>query len=545
MIKSVNTRLVIVAITLVLAFLSLYPNMVQKDPATGEALLPEWWKKLKWLPNQRINLGLDLRGGVYLVYTVKLDEAIVLEGHRIIGSIDNDENKSKGIIVSSADVDAKGKISIAFADDKSFQEGGKILKDLEREWNIQKSGDNPMMLTLDMKPAAIKKYREDAIQQVRRTVASRIDKWGLAEASVQLKMPDQLIIELPGVEETTRIEKVINAQANLEFKLVLSQGMSKEAILQEKGGALSRYQDVLPVMDKGSGIINEYILVNKKPDITGDCISAARQGFGGDFGGQPVVFFNLKQSDDCAGKFARLTGANIEKRLAIVLDGDVMSAPVIRARIRDSGVIEGSFTVDSANDLSIVLKAGSLAVPVAKDRVESVGPSLGADYIMRGQLAVGVGAVLVMLFMGIYYKFMGLTANIAVILDVVFILAALATFGATLTLPGMAGIGLTIGMAVDANVLINERVREELRAGKTARTSVELGYARALSAIIDSNVTTLLSALVLYIYGTGPIKGFAVTLMFGLTFSVFTAVWVTRIIVDWQLERHPDAELSV
>ena len=258
-----------------------------------------------------------------------------------------------------------------------------------------------------------------------------------------------------------------------------------------------------------------------------------------------MVFFTLKPGDSCAGKFARLTGANIGQRLAIVLDGEITSAPVIRARIRDSGVIEGSFTIESANDLAIVLKAGSLRVPVIKDRVEKIGPSLGQDHIKRGRFAIMIGGVLVMIFMIVYYRFGGAASDLAFISNLVFIVSALSIFGATLTLPGLAGIVLTVGMAVDANVLVYERIREELHTGKTPRASVELGYRRALVTILDANITTFITAVVLYVNGTGPIKGFAVTLMFGIVFSVFTAIFVTRILIDWRLERYPDAELSI
>jgi len=546
MIRNVYTRMAIVAVIIVIALIALYPTMVPKDPATGEAILPEWWLKIKSLPTQRINLGLDLRGGIYLVYTVKLDEAVVLEGQRLLESLDNEDLRGQGIKVQESNIDKDGKVSVVFADSKSFQDGGKIAKEaFELDWNIVQDKSNPLMLKFEMKPASIKKYRDEAIRQVRRTVSTRVDKWGLAEASVQVKPPDQLIVELPGIEETDRVEKVIRAQANLELKLVRSQGSSRESILQESGGRISRYEEIIPRKDPASGVVEEYLLMKRKPDITGDCIRNARQGFGGDFGNQAVVYFNLKPGDSCAGKFARLTGSNIDKRLAIVLDGDVVSAPVIRARIRDSGVIEGNFTIDSANDLSIVLKAGSLRVPVVKDRVEKVGPSLGADHIQRGKFAIVVGGVLVMIFMILYYRFMGAASDLALVLNLLFILATLATFGATLTLPGLAGIVLTVGMAVDANVLVYERIREEIRSGKTPRASVEMGYKRALVTILDANITTFLTAAVLYVYGTGPIKGFAVTLMFGIVFSVFTAVFVTRILVDFMLERNPQSDLSI
>jgi len=546
MIKNVYVRLAILGAIIAVALISLYPTMVPKDPATGEAILPVWWTKVKALPQKRINLGLDLRGGVYLVYTVKLNEAVRMEGRRIIESLDNEDNRNKGIVVKESLITEDNKVKITFADMKSKQEGGKPAKEeFGEDWDIREARDDPLTLLFQMKANSIRRYRDEALQQVRRTITNRVDKWGLAEVSVQIKPPDQINIELPGIEETGRVEKIINAQANLELKLVLATGVSRESILQEKGGRISRYQEIVPRKDEKTGIIQEYLLVKNRPDISGECIRNARRGFGGDLGNQPVIFFTLKPQDSCAGKFARLTSANIDKQLAIILDGEVVSAPVIRARIRDSGVIEGNFTMESANDLAIVLKAGSLKVPLVKDRVEKIGPSLGHDHIVRGSYAIVVGGTLVMIFMLVYYRFGGATCDLALILNLLFILSALSTFGATLTLPGLAGIVLTVGMAVDANVLVFERIREELRTGKTARASVELGYKRALVTILDANITTFITAVVLYFNGTGPIKGFAVTLMFGIVFSVFTAIFVTRIFIDWRLERDPDAELNI
>ncbi len=546
MIRSVYIRLAIVAVVIIVALIALYPTMVPKDPATGEPVLPEWWQNIQALPQKRINLGLDLRGGVYLVYTVRLDKVVELEGQRIIETLDNTERQQEGIYVEEAKITEDDEVIVSFKNSSSFQDGGQIAREqFSRDWNIKKLGDEPDTLVFEMKPNSLKEYRENALRQVRRTVSSRVDKWGLAEASVQIKQPDQLVVELPGIEETDRVDEVIKARANLELKLVLEEGASREDILQKRGGRISRYQEIVPFKDPESRVIQSYFLVKKRADITGDCVANARQGFGGQLGNQAVVYFTLKPGDECAGKFARLTGANIEKRLAIILDNEVVSAPVIRARIRDNGVIEGDFAVEEANDLAVVLKAGSLRVPMVKDRVERIGPSLGQDHIQRGKWAIIIGGALVIMFMVFYYRLAGFASDIALVLNLVLIMAALATFGATLTLPGLAGIILTVGMAVDANVLVFERIREELRTGKTPRASVDLGYKRALITILDANITTFIAAAVLYFNGTGPIKGFAVTLMFGIVFSVFTAVFVTRIIMDLRLERSPEADLSI
>lgn len=540
MIKSIPVRAAILIITIFVALVSLYPTMV------GMAGLPDWWKKLKFMPQKSIKLGLDLRGGIYLVYTIKLDEVAALEAQTVVEVIDNEESQKEGISISNSVISDDGQVRITFADEASKQKGGSYAADrFGAMWDIRADKDDPLTLVFDIKPLELEKAKKSAIQQVRRTVSSRVDEWGLAETSVIVKPPDQLIVELPGITDTERVDEVIKTTANLELKLVQDSASSRETLIQQQGGRISRRMDIYESKNAQTGIVETYLLLKKKPDVTGACISGARMGFGGNFGNQAIVFFNLKPGGDCAGKFARLTSANIGKQLAIVLDNQVMSAPVIRGRISDSGIIEGQFTTESATDLAIILKTGSLKVPVVKDRVERIGPSLGADHIQRGKIAIIMGSIFVIVFMVIYYKAAGAVADLALILNILFIMAALATFGATLTLPGLAGIVLTIGMAVDANVLIFERIREEARTGKTPQSSVELGYSRAFITIIDANITTFITAVVLYVNGTGPIKGFAVTLMFGIISSLFTSIFVTRILFDYRLERHIDRELSI
>lgn len=545
MIKSIPVRVGILAVLILVALITLYPSMVQKDEV-GRAILPEWWNKLGFLPKKRINLGLDLRGGIYLVYTVQLDKVAQLEGENVLEELESSEYQEEGINIAESSVSGDGVIRVTFADETSFQKGGKKAEErFSRIWNIEADPDKPLTLVFKIKETELIKAKQNAIQQVRRTVMSRINEWGLAETSVQIKGQDQLVVELPGVTDTKRVKEVINTTANLELKLVVESGGSPESIEQAQGGRIPRHMAVYEKVNPQTKLVDEYFLLKKIPDLTGECISNAYMGYGGQFGTSPVVYFDMKPGAECEGKFARLTGANIGKRLAIVLDNKVISAPVIRARISSSGVIEGRFTAEEATDLAVVLKTGSLSVPLREDRVERIGPSLGKDHIRRGEIALIIGTLLVVVFMVIYYKLAGAMADVALILNVMFILAALATFGATLTLPGIAGIVLTVGMAVDANVLINERIREELRSGKTPQSAVELGYNRALATILDSNITTFITGLVLYLNGTGPIKGFAVTLMFGIVSSVFTAIFVTRIMFDYRLQTRPGAELSI
>jgi len=546
MIKSISVRLGILAVVVLVALITLYPTMVQKDPATGKAIVPDWWTKLRFLPQKSISLGLDLRGGIYLVYTIKLDELPKMEGENLVQTIDSEQYQAEGIKVANSNIQKEGVVRLTFADQNSFQKGGKKATDFfNKVWDIEADKNDPLTMIFTIKPVELAKLRENAVQQVRRTVSNRIDAWGLAETSVQMKPPDQLIIELPGITETKRVDDVIKTTANLELKIVQDSGDTKEDLSQKQGGRISRFMDMYEYKNARTGIVTQYLLMKKEPDITGECIASARMGYGGKLTAAPVVYFSLKPGSECSGRFSRLTGGNIGKQLAIVLDNNVMSAPVIRDRIADNGVIEGRFTPEEATDLSIVLTTGSLKVPLAKDRVEVVGPSLGRDHIRRGELALLVGSILVVVFMAGYYKVAGVMADVAVLFNIVLILASLATFGATLTLPGLAGVVLTVGMAVDANVLINERIREETRSGKTPQMAVGLGYGRAFITILDSHVTAFITGVVLYFNGTGPIKGFAITLMFGIFFSFFTAIYVTRIMFDYRLGKYPGEALSI
>lgn len=350
-------------------------------------------------------------------------------------------------------------------------------------------------------------------------IRNRIDQLGVKEPSIQLQGKDQIIVQLPGVTERQRALDLIGRTALLEFKIVSDDA---EKLKQATEGTIPEGYE-LKEDERGNKI-----LLEKEAQLTGVALADATVGFGEM--GTPEVHFTL--TNQGSKKFGRLTEENIGKRLAIVLDSEIQSAPTIQSRITDSGRITGNFDITEANDLAIVLRAGALPAPVKVIEERTVGPLLGQDSINAGIKATIIGGIFVLVFMAIYYLLAGIVANIALALNIVIILGAMGYFHATLTLPGIAGIILTIGMAVDANVLIYERMREELKLGRPIRLVIANGYHKAFSAILDSNVTTLIAAVLLFMFGSGPIKGFAVTLTIGLIASMFTAIFVTRVIFD-------------
>ena len=364
----------------------------------------------------------------------------------------------------------------------------------------------------------------------------------MAEPDIRPQGDDRIVIQLPGVDDTERAKKLIGRTALLEFKLV-DEDHSLEKALQEgpPPGSEVAYE-VVTDPETGRTKKTPYLL-RKRTLMTGEYVTDARVAIDNQFN-EPYVSLNLDAKG--ARLFERITEANVNKRLAIVLDGNVYSAPSIREKIGGGRAqITGSFTMDEARDLAIALRAGALPAPVVALEERTVGPSLGQDSINQGFISVVVGLVLVLLFMIMYYRLSGVIADVALCLNVVLIMAALAAFKATLTLPGIAGIILTIGMSVDANVLIFERIREEIRLGKSARAAIDGGFQKATWTILDANVTTLIAAVVLFQFGTGPIRGFAVTLSVGIVASLFTAIFVSRLIFDYLLVQVKMKQVSV
>jgi preprotein translocase subunit SecD len=378
----------------------------------------------------------------------------------------------------------------------------------------------------------IRSVKDSAVKQALETIRNRIDQFGVTEPNIQRQGEDRILIQLPGLSDPERAKRLLKQTAMLEFKLVNDEDSVQKAL----EGRVPPENEILyeETVDKETGIVTARtpLLVKKRTLLTGDMLVDAQPQIDSAQYNRPYV--SIKFNAKGAKIFKTVTTNNVGKRLAIVLDNVVKSAPVIREPIGGGRAqIEGSFTLEEAKDLAIVLRAGSLPAPIKILEERTVGPSLGKDSIDQGIRATVIGSLLVLLFMVFYYKLSGLIADLALVLNMVIIFAVLAGFEAALTLPGIAGIVLTLGMAVDANVLIFERIREELRAGKTIWASVDAGYAKAFSAIFDSNLTTVLAAAILFQFGTGPVKGFAVTLCVGIMASFFTAIFVTRVVFDY------------
>ncbi|MBU0650397.1 protein translocase subunit SecD [bacterium] len=391
--------------------------------------------------------------------------------------------------------------------------------------------------------------KKDACQRVLEIIRNRIDEFGVAEASVQKGSGDRIIIQIPGIgtEGSKRIKDIIKRQAHLEFKLVVDDPeMLKNA---QAGNVSPSFFNEYEILEEEH--VNEMgqkksipMLVTKKAYVTGDTLVDSRVDFSSSGFGEVQVLLEFNKKGDRA--FAKVTGENVNKRLAIVLDNKVQSAPNITQKITGGRAsITGSFTIAEANDLAIALRAGALPAPVEFIQESTVGPTLGSDSIRKGVQSAIWGLISVMLFMAIYYLFFGLIANFALIFNIILLLSILSYFNATLTLPGIAGIILTIGMAVDANVLVFERIREELKTGKSPKPALEAGYNKAFLTILDANITTLLTAFILLNFGTGPIKGFAITLIIGIIASFFTALFVTRTIFDIGFTKFNIKKLSI
>ncbi len=489
--------------------------------------------------DKKINLGLDLQGGMHLVYEVDADKAV-------ISSLDNITDDLKKFLktkdISVSDINREDEKVVIFL--KSPSQRDDVKKLIEDDYFILEpvGGGSDTEMIYAYSSSHRKQVFENAIHQALETLRNRIDQFGVAEPSIQREGDNRILIQLPGVEDRERAINLIGKTARLEFRMVDENFSPREA--QERGvptGSEILYgREIDPITKKTIAKIP--YLIKKKVELTGGMLSNAEVRVSQ----MSMPYVSIDFNKEGGKIFGRLTSANVGKRMAIVLDGTVYSAPNIRERITGgSAMIEGSFYYDEANDLAIVLRAGSLPAPLIKLEERSVGPSLGHDSIERGINSIIVGGALVLIFMLVYYRFGGIIADTALIFNIVILAGALAYFGATLTLPGIAGIILTIGMAVDANVLVFERIREELRAGKTVRAAVESGFGKAFLTIIDANVTTLIAALVLFQFGTGPVKGFAVTLTIGILASLFTAIFVSRTFFNWYLGRRRVTRISI
>ncbi|HEY8459696.1 MAG TPA: protein translocase subunit SecD [Blastocatellia bacterium] len=498
--------------------------------------------KLKQNLTENIHLGLDLKGGTHLVLQVRVDEVIkkLTDDDRAKAE---EELKKANIPFTAVKAPANGMIVIETPDASRHNEIRDKLNFFGDAWSVTTSG-SPASVTYTLSKSVADQYRREATEQAKIIVEQRVDAFGVAEPTIQRYGRDenhQILVQMPGVDDPQRVKDLIGRVAQLEIKAVVPPAQ-KYATREEAEIALAGATDkeVVKYSEKrGDGTADEgFYILEKNPVITGSDLRTARgvQSQGG-FGYE--VAFDLKREG--ANKFGKWTGDNIGNYLAVVLGDEfgkeIKSVAVVKNRIDDSGRIEGNFTQQQAEDLGLVLRSGALPAGINYLEERTVGPSLGAESIRQGLIAMIAGLAFVAGFMLFYYRLSGLNAVIALILNLVILMAGLAVFNATLTLPGIAGVILGIGMAVDANVLVFERIRDELRAGRTAYGSMEAGFNKAIVTIIDTHVTTVVSAAILYLFGTGPIRGFAVTLVIGLLANIFTAVYVSRSMFLWVLNR--------
>jgi preprotein translocase subunit SecD len=494
-------------------------------------------------PYKKINLGLDLQGGMHLVLEVQTEKAVESTIERLAQDM-RIAIKKEQIRATGLDQIQGSKISVRIEGKDQIDKFDKLLNDSFKDLRIQSRNiDNDIMsISLDLPDKESSRIKKMAVEQALETIRNRIDQFGVSEPDIRLEGEKRLLIQLPGVKDTQRAKDLIGKTALLEFKL-LDETHDVDAAVK---GAVPPGTEVLYEVREDPqtrrAIKTPYLLM-KRAVLTGSYLTDAKVQIDSQYN-EPYV--SIKFDKKGAQLFEKITEENVKKRLAIVLDQKVYSAPVIQEKIGGGEArITGRFSAEEARDLAIVLRAGALPAPVKILEERTVGPSLGTDSINKGILAGLVGAILVILFMAFYYKGSGLIADIALLFNIIMIAGGLAAFQATLTMPGIAGIVLTIGMAVDANVLIFERIREEIRLGKPLRAAVDAGFHMASWTILDANMTTLIAALVLFQFGTGPVKGFAVTLSLGVISSVFTALVLTRVIFDFLIVQRKIKRLSI
>ncbi len=538
--KKIVWRIILIAAVVAASVIFFLPN----TPAFN--YMPSWWRNN--MPSRGISLGLDLQGGIHLVYEVEGDKAAQSSTQRIADAIKTaitQKGLKDTVTVSGLNIQvAPGSL-----------DARKIVQDSYPDLAVSEGAG---MVTYRLSKKAVTDIKNNAVDQALEVIRNRVDQFGVAEPSIQKQGTDELVVELPGIKDPARAIQIIGKTARLEFKIVddespVAAQLPGTIIPGEESQVLSQFAGKIPADDEilfgkvtnpdtGSVTESPYLL-KKQTLLTGEYLTEARVAIDPRFN-EPYV--ELKFNPEGAKLFDQITAANVKKRLAIILDNNVYSAPVIRERISGGNAqISGNFSMDEAKDLAIVLKAGALKAPLKMLQNVTVGPSLGRDSVRDGERAGIVALVVVLGFMVFYYKVSGLIADFAVILNLLLLMGAMASLNATLSLPGMAGVILAIGMAVDSNVLMFERMREELKAGKTPKAAVESGYNKAFWTIFDSHVTTLITSAVLFQFGTGPIKGFAVTLSLGVAINLFTALVGTKTIFDLLHLRKEVRKLSI
>jgi preprotein translocase subunit SecD len=538
--KGITWRVGIIAVMVVLAVVFFLPNTPLFQA------MPDFWKKN--MPNKGIVLGLDLQGGLHLVFEVEGDKAVEIATERIATTLNgvferkkiNATAKNEGLVltITPAGMDIR-----------------RVVEDTYPTLSLIESSG---VLKYSISQKEQQRIKDTATDQVLEIIRNRIDQFGVTEPVIQRQAENEIVVQLPGVKDPKRAVEIIGKTAQLEFKLVDDEAPvaaelppsvlpGEEAQLMQKiGSKIPEGDEILyqRITNKETGnVTRKPILLKKQTLLTGDLLTEARVNIDQRFN-EPYVSLTFNSAG--AKIFEDITAANVKKRLAIILDGNVYSAPVIQEKISGGNAqITGSFGMEEARDLAIVLRAGALPAPVKTLQNVTVGPSLGRDSIEAGKMAGLMGTIFVVAFMIFYYRLSGLIADFALALNILLLLGAMASLNSTLTMPGIAGIILAIGMAVDSNVLMFERIREELRGGKGPRSAVDGGYKKAFWTIFDSHVTTLITAAVLFQFGTGPIKGFAVTLSLGVAINLFTALIGTKTVFDIMYSRNEAQGLSI
>jgi preprotein translocase subunit SecD len=509
--------------------------------------IPKDWsgKGLLASITDRIHLGLDLRGGTHLILQVQVNDAVNVDSDNAIARLKEDMRTRKinyADLAKPDQVNHPEMIVVKGVPPDQTSDFKSIVTERLPDYDASSGAENSW--TVSMKAQSLADLKNRAVSQAIETIRNRIDQLGVSEPVIQEHGLGQyqILVQLPGVDDPARVKEIMQSTAMLEIKQSLGGPYpSEQAALQSKGGVLPPDAVLMPGKSIGSTRDSEsenWYLISRASAVTGRDLRTAEPTR--DENGQPAVRFIL--TGDGGRKFFAFTSAHVGDYLAVVLDNKVQEVAVIKEAIHDTGIINGRFTDQQTQDLSMTLRSGALPAGIKYLEERTVGPSLGADSIRSGVRAAMVGMLAVLVFMLVYYRWAGVNADIALILNLVILLGFMGYFGAVLTLPGIAGVILTVGMGVDSNVLIFERIREELRNGKTPPSAVEQGFSHAWITIVDTHVTTIVSAAILFIFGTGPVKGFATTLVFGLAANLFTAVFVSRVIFDWVLGRKQRGE---
>ena len=509
--------------------------------------IPKEWsgKGLLASITDRIHLGLDLRGGTHLILQVQVNDAVNVDSDNAMARLKEDMRARKinyADIVKPDPVNHPETVVVKGVPPEQTSDFKSIVTERLPDYDASSSAENSW--SVSMKATNLKDLKDRAVAQAIETIRNRIDALGVSEPVIQEHGLGQyqILVQLPGVDDPARVKIIMQSTAMLEIKQSLGGPYpSEQAALQDKNGIAPPDSELLPGKVVGPSRDDSgqaWYFISRASAVTGRDLRNAQPSR--DENGQPAVQFIL--SGDGGRKFYGFTSAHVGDNLAIVLDKKVQEVAVIKEPIHDTVMINGRFTEEQTKDLAMTLRSGALPAGIKYLEERTVGPSLGADSIRSGVQAAVVGMVAVLVFMLIYYRWAGVNADIALILNLIILLGFMGYFGAVLTLPGIAGVILTVGMGVDSNVLIFERIREELRNGKTPPSAVEQGFSHAWITIVDTHVTTIVSAAILFIFGTGPVKGFATTLVFGLAANLFTAVFVSRVIFDWVLSRHERGE---